>query len=266
MKRKTKKRCSSCREPKARALFAKNKRMADGLQNNCNDCRKTFRDSGEWPTPRRTCAECLNLKPVSAFGLRGRQDYANVCLPCSTGRGLKWCPACTRDRRTEEFSKNSASPDGLDSFCAECSNSRRRLKAKKAGGPGHVSYRTPEQLSRQEAKDRISIRGVLSRRISEARQRAECSVTVDFLMRMYSDLDGRCSVSGIPMRVGAAKRAFDSMSVDRIDSSKGYTEENTRLVIWAVNAGMGDWGEDVFALVCQEVIKRRTEHMDGDAQ
>ena len=59
-----------------------------------------------------------------------------------------------------------------------------------------------------------------------------------------------CEVTGIPFsydRVGPSSRSRSpwGMSLDRIDSSKGYTVENCRLVCTAVNLAMNEWGEDV---------------------
>ena len=45
-------------------------------------------------------------------------------------------------------------------------------------------------------------------------------------------------------------------SVDRIDSSKGYTLDNCRLVCWGVNNGLNQWGEEVFKKVCQKMVAK----------
>lgn len=41
-------------------------------------------------------------------------------------------------------------------------------------------------------------------------------------------------------------------SFDRIDCSKGYTPENTRIVILAINIMLADWGTDVFEAVVSQ--------------
>lgn len=40
-----------------------------------------------------------------------------------------------------------------------------------------------------------------------------------------------------------------SPSLDRIDTSRGYTKDNVRLVVYAVNIMLMDWGESIFARV-----------------
>ena len=50
---------------------------------------------------------------------------------------------------------------------------------------------------------------------------------------------GRCEQSGIPFDFSSGlghNRSPWTMSLDRIDSRKGYTKENTQVVVWAYNA------------------------------
>lgn len=77
-----------------------------------------------------------------------------------------------------------------------------------------------------------------------------CNITVWDIFEMYKSQDGLCSLTGIAMRVDAPKvgNAIDPylMSIDRIDSNRGYVKGNVRLVIWAINLGMSAWGESVY--------------------
>lgn len=59
-----------------------------------------------------------------------------------------------------------------------------------------------------------------------------------------------CEVTGYPLvLVGPAKhneKRPDAASIDRIDSSKGYTFDNIRIVCLAVNLSLNAWGEAAF--------------------
>jgi len=59
----------------------------------------------------------------------------------------------------------------------------------------------------------------------------------------------KCKVTGIDFDLspinGKRTRPF-APRIDRIDSSKGYTPDNIRLVCFAVNMAMNEWGDEVF--------------------
>lgn len=46
------------------------------------------------------------------------------------------------------------------------------------------------------------------------------------------------------------------MSLDRIDSTKGYTKDNVRLVTWLVNKSIGEYGTDAFINMCLSVVRK----------
>ena len=58
----------------------------------------------------------------------------------------------------------------------------------------------------------------------------------------------KCAITGIRFLAdpGLARARPYTPSFDRIDSSKGYTIDNVRIVIFAANLMMLDWGEAVF--------------------
>ncbi len=56
---------------------------------------------------------------------------------------------------------------------------------------------------------------------------------------------GICEATGVPFKKENGKSGPYTATLDRIEQNKGYTEENTRMVIWAFNKAKGEWGEDV---------------------
>jgi hypothetical protein len=44
-----------------------------------------------------------------------------------------------------------------------------------------------------------------------------------------------CPVLGIALKHNTARRLDNSPSIDRIDSSKGYTKDNVRVISWRAN-------------------------------
>jgi hypothetical protein len=47
-----------------------------------------------------------------------------------------------------------------------------------------------------------------------------------------------------------------SPSIDRIDSSKGYTPDNCRMICWALNMGLSEWGEEVYLDIAKAFIEK----------
>ena len=52
--------------------------------------------------------------------------------------------------------------------------------------------------------------------------------------------EGRCEMTGIPFVLGDPGHRY-APSLDRIDCRKGYTPENTRVVVWMFNRARGNY-------------------------
>lgn len=138
-----------------------------------------------------------------------------------------------------------------------------------------VKARRAENFSkwREANADRLRER----ERIRRIEKRAQCLVAnartrarrkgLDFSLDEHvNDLQaridaGKCELTGYPFSLAPGK-PYNSPSLDRIDSNKGYTYENVRVVLHLVNAALGDWGEDILAEVLapwamQSMPKRR---------
>ena len=59
---------------------------------------------------------------------------------------------------------------------------------------------------------------------------------------------GVCEITGSPFDLSPGRK-YNSPSIDRIDSNRGYTYDNIRVVLNLVNAALGDWGEHILRSV-----------------
>jgi hypothetical protein len=72
---------------------------------------------------------------------------------------------------------------------------------------------------------------------------------------------GRCEATGIKFYpyVGKSSRHPHSPSIDRINSSKGYTKDNCWLVCWAFNTAKADFSLKDFVEIAELVVKNKKD-------
>jgi len=71
---------------------------------------------------------------------------------------------------------------------------------------------------------------------------------------------GKCELSGLDFDLGGPAAGMSrnpyAPSIDRIDSGKGYTKDNCRVVLLAVNMGLNQWGYGVYARIAAACLNR----------
>lgn len=109
-------------------------------------------------------------------------------------------------------------------------------------------------------------KGLLSQWISDIKNRSkkkgwDFDITTDFIRKLFSEQDGKCAVTKIPFTFNPIKRNIRnrrkdpfSPSIDRINSSKGYTKDNVRLVCIIVNLALNEFGDQDFSKMCVEFV------------
>jgi hypothetical protein len=84
----------------------------------------------------------------------------------------------------------------------------------------------------QQVLDRIKHRYKTCHKAAK-RKYKNCDLTIDHLMDLWQKQDGKCALTGKKM-----EHKFNSLftvSVDRIDSSRGYLQGNVQLLCQAIN-------------------------------
>ena len=80
-------------------------------------------------------------------------------------------------------------------------------------------------------------------------------ISLDDVWFLYTAQEGRCALSGIPIgwsEVGSIHTA----SIDRIDSSMGYTKDNVQLLHKDVNFMKQHFSQEYFIEVCKAISDR----------
>lgn len=71
-----------------------------------------------------------------------------------------------------------------------------------------------------------------------------CTLTYEEALHQWEIQEGKCALSGAPLQ--SEGNSPYTASLDRIDSSKGYTADNIQWICWIVNKMKMDWSQDEF--------------------
>jgi hypothetical protein len=87
----------------------------------------------------------------------------------------------------------------------------------------------------------------------------EFTITKDFLVDLYQKQNGKCFYSNRELRLILSERNrnnndYHSLSIDRINSEKGYTEDNAVLCCSIVNIMKNGLSEVDFLNLCSDII------------
>ena len=128
-----------------------------------------------------------------------------------------------------------------------------------------VYYRNnKEKIHAQQNAVKRTLSGKLTNLITTSRYRAklqnrEHNIDTKYLRAIYEQQKGLCAISGIQMEVrgkGCASEAPYSISLDRIDSDKGYIEGNVWLVCTSINLMKSRLSMQDFIMLCSKVAER----------
>jgi hypothetical protein len=82
----------------------------------------------------------------------------------------------------------------------------------------------------------------------------ECDLTLEFLWDLFLKQNKSCALSGIPLILGKSKKdKARTASLDRIDSKKGYIQENVQWVDKRINFMKQRFSVEEFKDLCKKV-------------
>lgn len=125
----------------------------------------------------------------------------------------------------------------------------------------------PRKRRKKEPRPRQATKSMMGAALFAAYQRAVRRgdpFDLEEIDDLVETAGGRCQVTGIPFSdavVGECRTRPWVPTVDRIDATKGYVKGNMRLVCWAANLALADWGDDVFWTLVEAAYRKR--HGDG---
>lgn len=202
--------------------------------------------------PEKTCTKCGATKPTTEFYLRAGGKYIFPdCKVCRRAAITKRAKARTPEQRQQqrEYDKKYQA--------VYVPANREKIRAKDL----RWRRRNPARVAAKTRKWRESNRHVwqLSSLRNRARKRGhEVTITPEWMSERLSL--GVCELTGIPFDTASLGNRCGPLapSVDRRDSSKGYTPDNCRMILWGLNMALSEWGEGVYEQIARAYLARNT--------
>lgn len=138
----------------------------------------------------------------------------------------KLCYSCKLEKPLTDFYKHKNRKDGHSGQCAECTKSFSKKWYKET-----IDERKRYYTNNLERKQKYRKKHSEERALSGIKQRAKIkNLPFDLTLEDIS-IYSVCPVFGISLeRSTTGKQANNSPSVDRIDSTKGYTKDNIQIL------------------------------------
>lgn len=249
--------CYKCKEKKLLEDFRNRSADKFGKDYICKECDKIYRKPKnkkiskiklpkEIPKERQ-CYNCKEVKPLETF-VNEKNNFTGKGYICKICKNLKKrktpiekviptnrkCYKCKEVKILEEFERKKNSSLGRGYLCKECKNRSRRVSENP-----RLTFPLWVHRARERMKDK-------------RKKYDNTVVSSEFLIQLYEEQEGKCYYSNIEMNVIIGKKNPKQISVDRIDSKIGYTENNIVLCCLAMNYCKSDFEETDFLEFIQE--------------
>lgn len=148
---------------------------------------------------------------------------------------MKVCFKCKEESSYEFFFKHSQTPDGYHSWCKKCCTE------------GNIKSRN-KQNSTIKGRARVFL---LNAKRAALKRKQDFSLEIKDIVDCWNEQSQICAYSGRQMTLLAGQ--LNTVSIERINSSIGYTKDNTILVCQAINRMKSDFEFDDFYNFCRDV-------------
>ena len=131
---------------------------------------------------------------------------------------------------------------GKSSKCLKCAG-------KENSGSNHYLYSGYGEITGNFFDQ---IRGQAKRSKRKYRQNLEFDLTIEFLWNLFLKQKGKCALSGQQLTM-PIKKQKGTASLDRVDSKRGYMEDNVQWVHKDVNRMKNAFDQDYFIETCERI-------------
>lgn len=132
----------------------------------------------------------------------------------------------------------------------------------KTGLPYKTTLAAREAVKVSKTKSKQTVIGKANILINNARTRSVKKNIVVEITQAWVEKHlkrGTCEITGMPFNLApppkGVTRRPDAPSLDRISKHKNYTEDNTRVILWAVNCALAEYGTDGMLPILKAMVK-----------
>jgi len=226
--------CRTCKKEKEITEFKKNPMYKDGYETQCKQCQKDIKLA------------------------RLEENKNNV-------PEYKICRICKTNKHISEFGINRAYKDGVETMCKVCRNAKAAIQRDKHRIKNNLKYvekynsdenfreHRKESGRRSSAKSRKEnpIKWMIYSSKSRAKEKGwEFNIDESDII-----IPTHCPILGIELISGGmGAQTFNSPSLDRIDSSKGYIKGNIRVISLRANMMKNDANLQEIQEFCKNIL------------
>jgi len=227
--------CKTCKEEKDITEFPKNKNGKDGYESTCKTCKKIkiaerLEKNKTNLQSEKVCNTCKRLLPIENYSVNNNLKYgrSNRCKECDK---KVWSVY-------KEDNKERINKEYVERYHSDPEFREHRLNTgKKTYNKRKIEY--PEKMILQSAKARAKEKN-WDFNLDES----------DIIFPVY------CPILGIELvRGGVGIQTFNSPSIDRIDSKKGYIKGNVRIISLRANMMKNDASSLELQEFCKNIMK-----------
>ena len=160
---------------------------------------------------------------------------------------VKTCRKCGETKSVLSFNKDKTKKFGVGGECKPCASKTTHDYYIK--NSDHIKRRVSKYNESYFPKYNRSVISRLKSLCTKAKHRTkEFDIIDQDLFDLWKNQNGRCAYTKLPLL--ATANQFNTVSLDRVDSSKGYVVGNIQLVCSAINKMKQEYTEEMFLLFC----------------
>ena len=177
---------------------------------------------------------------------------------------MKFCETC--------LTKEATTRSKLCVECQKIADRKRKLTSYYKNKHKHpIRLKGIDETSREQRRrsyhknknKRTYFDTILNKTFKNVKSRSkklkrDFDLTKEFVENLYEKQGGKCALTGLVFsdeKYNNCRRRPFAPSLDRIDSKRGYTQDNVRFVCSMVNTALGEFGDILFDKMCRSYIE-----------